>query len=340
MASNAHSNLGRRLRLAVTAVVGVAAVAVAGWVPAQPAAAQQAPAQAAAAPAPTAFRGFVLRNGRYSKFDVPGATTKTVVGGSNDRSQLVGGYSDARGEHGFLQDARGRITRIDVPGARSTSAAKINDRGQVVGFDTLTTLLEDPNAQRRGYLLDRGRFVRIDVPDAVDTQPTGINNRGRVVGQYLDAAGGFHGFVWERGRYTTVDAPGAVGTFVTDINDRGQLLGGRVEPDGTVRGFVLEQGRATTFAPPGAVVVAPFDINNRGQIVGSAYRDPTATAGQGFLLAKDPTGGFTPINFPGAANTVVAGINDRGLIVAGYQDATAAPSPQQERGSPPLGRMA
>jgi YD repeat-containing protein len=337
MASPPRPRLGRRLRLAVTAVAGVAALAVAGWVPGQAAAAQAtAPA---AAPAPTAFRGFVLSNGRYTKFDVPGDTTKTVVGGSNDRSQLVGGYTDARGEHGFLRDTSGRITRIDVPGARSTSAAKLNDRGQLVGVHTQTGLLEDPNSPHRGYLLDRGRFVRIDFPDAVDTQTLGINNRGQVVGQYVDAAGGFHGFVWERGRYRTVDAPDTVGTFLTDINDRGQLLGGRVEPDGTVRGFVMEQGRSTTFAPQGVVFVASFDINNRGQTVGSGYRDPAATAGQGFLLAKGPRGGFTPINFPGAANTVVAGINDRGLIVGGYQDASAAPSPQRERGNPPLGRM-
>jgi hypothetical protein len=55
MASNAHINLRRRLRLAVTAVVGVAAVAVAGWVPAQPAAAQQAAAQAAGLRHPPRF---------------------------------------------------------------------------------------------------------------------------------------------------------------------------------------------------------------------------------------------------------------------------------------------
>jgi YD repeat-containing protein len=307
MASPAHPTLGRRLRLAVTAVVGVAALAVAGWVPGRPAAAQATASVAAAAPALTAFRGFVLSNGRYTRFEVPGDTTKTVVGGSNDRGQLVGGYTDARGEHGFLRDARGRITRIDVPGARSTSAAKINDRGQLVGYYTQTGLLEDPNSPHRGYLLDRGRFVRIDVPDAVDTQTLGINNRGQVVGQYVDAAGGFHGFAWERGRYTTVDAPGAVGTFLTDVNDRGQLLGGRVEPDGTVRGFVLEQDRSTTFAPPGAVFVAPFDINNRGQIVGSAYPDPTATAGQGFLLAKGARGAFTRSTSPAPPTPSLAG---------------------------------
>ena len=322
--STAHTMVrGSRLRLAVAgaAVLTALMATTAGAATAGASGPTPGGMAAAAAPAPTAFRGFVLVNGRYTKFDVPGATTKTVVGGSNDRGQLVGGYTDARGEHGFLRDPRGRITRIDVPGARSTSAAKINDRGQLVGFYTQTGVLDDPNSQRRGYLLDHGRFVRIDFPDAVDTQTLGINNRGQVAGQYVDAAGGFHGFVWERGRYTTVDAPGAVGTFVTDINDRGQLLGGRGEPDGTVREFVLERDRSRTFAPPGAVFVAPFDINNRGQIVGSAYRDPAATAGRGFLLAKGPRGAFTPINFPGAANTVVAGINDRSLIVGAYQAA-------------------
>jgi probable HAF family extracellular repeat protein/YD repeat-containing protein len=271
----------------------------------------------------------VLDRGRYTTFDVPGATTKTAVGGSNDRGQLVGGYTDASGEHGFLRDPRGRITRLDVPGARSTSAVKINDRGQVVGFYTQTTLLEDPNARRRGYVLDlnHGRFVRIDAPGAADTQPTGINNRGQVAGQYQDADGRFHGFVWEQGRFRTIDAPGAVATSLADVNDREQLLGTRVEPDGTFRGFVLERSRYTTFAPPGATVVAPFDINNRGQIVGSAYSDPATAAGRGFLLARGAKGPFTPINFPGAANTVVAGINDSGLIVGAYQNPGAAPGP-------------
>jgi hypothetical protein len=62
------------------------------------------------------------------------------------------------------------------------------------------------------------------------------------------------------------------------------------------------------------------DINNRGQIVGAAYRDPAAAAGRGFLLAQSVRGPITPINFPGAANTVVGGINDRGRIVGAYQN--------------------
>ena len=168
-----------------------------------------------------------------------------------------------------------------------------------------------------------------DFPDAVDTQTLGINNRGQVAGQYVDAAGGFHGFVWERGRYTTVDAPGAVGTFVTDINDRGQLLGGRGEPDGTVRGFVLERGRSTTFAPPGAVFVAAL---RHQQPRPESSAPPTATPppprNGGSCWPRAPEGAFAPIDLPGAAKTVVAGINDRGLIVGAYQaDAIVADLP-------------
>jgi hypothetical protein len=138
------------------------------------------------------------------------------------------------------------------------------------------------------------------------------------------------------GPFRTIDAPGAAATSLTDINDRGQLLGARVEPDGTFRGFVLERGRYTTFAAPGARVVAPLDINNRGQIVGSAYRDPAAAAGRGFLLAQGARGPLTPINFPGAANTVVTGINDRGRIVGAYQNQNAGAAPSTPGSGPPI----
>jgi type II secretory pathway pseudopilin PulG len=206
MASNAHINL-RRLRLPVTAVVGVAALAVAGWVPAQLAAAEQAAAQAAEGLAPTAFRGFVLSNGRYTKFDVPGTTTKTTVGGSNDRGQLVGFYTQTGllddpssprrgylldrgrfvriGFHGFVWE-RGRFTTIDAPGAVGTFVSDINNRGQIVG-----SAYRDPGATAgRGFLLakgPRGAFTPINFPGAANTVVAGINDRGLIVGAYQNA---------------------------------------------------------------------------------------------------------------------------------------------------------
>jgi probable HAF family extracellular repeat protein len=342
MTSHARAHTGRRrVRQTISGATVLAALAVVGWASGQAAPAAgaadsatgSATGSSVAAPASTRFRGFVLDHSRYARFDISATTTKTVAGGSNNRGQIVGGYTDARGEHGFLRDPRGTVATIDVPRARSTSAVKINDRGQIVGYYTQNTPLEDPNAMRRSFLLDRGRFVRIDVPDAVDTQATGVNNRGQVVGQYQDTAGGFHGFRWEHGHITTLDAPGAAASSLVDINDRGQLLDLRAEPNGTFQGFVLDRDRYTTFAAPGAAITAPFDINDRGQIVGSAYTDPAVTA-RGYLPAKGAAGPFTPINVPGATSTIVGGINDRGLVVGGYQNATASIS--QPSGMPSM----
>jgi hypothetical protein len=82
--------------------------------------------------------------------------------------------------HGFLRDRQGRFRRIDVPRARGTAAADINDHGHIVGYysDTNEYPLGAPDI--RGFLLDReGRFARIDIPGAKLTQPLSINNHGR-----------------------------------------------------------------------------------------------------------------------------------------------------------------
>ncbi len=160
-----------------------------------------------------------------------------------------------------------------------------------------------------------------------------------MVGEYLDAAGRFHGFRWHRGRFATIDVPGATSTTLTAINDRGQIVGVQGDAAGALHGVLLSKGVVTTFDAPGAALTLPFGINNRGQIIGFAYRDPAATAARGFLLAKGVTGPFTPVEFPGAAATVAFGINDHGRIVGGYQNPAATPSPQPTS-MPPMGGTA
>jgi probable HAF family extracellular repeat protein len=283
--------------------------------------------------------GFLLDRGRYTTIEAPGATGETGVGGINNRGVIVGG---ARGggqpDRGFLRDTRGRFTTIRYPGARSTLASKINDRGQVIGYFSLTA--DDPRAEGlTGFLLDRGRYTKIAYPGALITTADGINNRGQVVGEYQDAAGRYHGYVWQRGRFRTIDAPGAAATQLLDINNRGQLVGVRAEPDGTVRGFVLERGRFTVFAAPDAGVTAPYDINNRGQIVGFTASGLAADAAQGFLLAEGVKGPFTPIRFPGAPSTLALGLNDRGQITGVYNNPNPPPSPPPAT-TPPMARMA
>jgi uncharacterized membrane protein len=165
-----------------------------------------------------------------------------------------------------------------------------------------------------------------------------------VVGQYQDANGRYHGYVWERGRFTTIDVPGAAGTSLVDINDRGQILGAYADDlsmrPGTYHGFVLDRGRLRTFDGPAGTLLVPYDLNNRGQIVGSTITgatdaDPTA---RGFLLARGINGPFTPINVPGAPDTLAFGLNDRGQITGTYNNPNPAPGPPPA--TAPMGRMA
>jgi hypothetical protein len=128
--------------------------------------------------------------------------------------------------HGFLRDRRGRVRRMDVPGAKGSVAYRINDHRQIVGYHSDTSASPDFAADVRGFLLDRGRFTRIAVPGASGTQPLGVDNHGAIVGDYIDRTGTVHGFLRDRqGSFTTIDVPGAVFTDPSDLNDPARRSG-------------------------------------------------------------------------------------------------------------------
>jgi hypothetical protein len=229
----------------------------------------------------------------------PGATAGVTPTGINDLGQVIGKYNTGTspsgagaGEHGFLRDRRGRVTRIDVPGARSTATTRINDRGQIVGVYSQNTgrVGDDPN--RRGFMLGHGKLIRIDYPGAMETQACGLNNLGQVVGEYQDATG-FHAFRCSKGRFTTIDAPGAVGTggtSATGINDFGDVVGTyATDPTGkpgTEHGFVPHDGVFTSFDAPGSALTLAFDVNDHGQIVLTGQSStPAGPVRHGFVLA-------------------------------------------------------
>jgi YD repeat-containing protein len=280
----------------------------------------------------TPVPGFLLDHGRYTRVDAPGARGETIPLGINNLGQIVGSWTDADVDatyHGFLRDPGGRITTIDVPGARATVASRINDRGQVVGRYYQTAPFLGPDARPRGFLLERGQLTGIDVPGAASTQVAGIDNRGRMVGEYRDDAGAVHGFLRdEQGGFTTIDLPGAVGTSLVAINDGGQVLGGYLDPAGGFHNFLLDRrGCFTTFDAPGAPFTFARDLNDRGQIVGFTLTDPATLAGaRGFLLARGVAGPFTPVGVPGAPRDALSGLNERGQLVGYYEVRTRSQS--------------
>jgi probable HAF family extracellular repeat protein len=256
--------------------------------------------------------------------------------GINDRGDVTGEYIRPDRESGFVRDRRGRLMTFDVPGARGTEAAKVNDRGEIVGRYSDDTPFVDDSTRVRGYIRYRGETTTLDAPGAVHTLPTGINDRGHVVGHYVDTGGTTHGFVWRDGRFTTLDVPGASAPTPVDINDRGDVVGVYLDAAGAPHGFLLSNGRYRSIAAPGAGTTVPFGINDRGQIVGYTADDLNQKGARGFLLADGIDGPFTPVDFPGAPKSVALGINDGGQIVGLHENPDLTPG-RPEPSPPPTG---
>src|ERR1035438_5836508 len=70
-----------------------------------------------------------------SRLDAPGATSSTVLFGSNDDGAITGYYGDAIGYHGFVRAADSTITTFDGPSdINGTYAYSINDGGVITGY--------------------------------------------------------------------------------------------------------------------------------------------------------------------------------------------------------------
>ena len=182
------------------------------------------------------FPGFVLERGRYTSIEAPDPDVWLFPFDINNRGQLTGEYVRVGpdgipySESGFVRDKRGRVTVLDIPGAKGTEAVKLNDRGQAVGEYSQDTPIVNDSANPRDYLWDRGR-VTIEIPgaDPVRTEPLGLNNRGQVVGLFDDpvtmAGARVPAGQGGEGARHADQLPGAPGTIATGINDQGQIVG-------------------------------------------------------------------------------------------------------------------
>ncbi len=284
------------------------------------------------------MHGFVLDDGEFDRFDVPGAS-HTVGSDITNRGTVVGASYDADDleQHGFTRDRRGRIETVEVPNHDGdlNYASGGGDRGEV--FGNFGEYADDPDGEGHGYRRDkRGRFETIDFPGAVITAVVKGNNRGQVGGAYNLQNSAvpnrtYRGFVYDDGKFTRIDAPGATYTLVTDLNDRGDIVGIGIVPDplsafGWLR---TRDGKFVTLPDvPDSFQTIPFGINNKGQIAGAYLRvGPDGIGRIGGYLLDD--GELTMINVPGASSTQISAINDHGEMTGFYTD---PPMQTQARG--------
>jgi uncharacterized membrane protein len=109
-----------------------------------------------AEPAPRASWGYVIQDGLFTRFRVPGSNLTTAWDVSPDGA-IVGVYRDAGGTHGYLLEDETYVA-IDVPGASATRAFGINARGDIVGTYV------DASGKTRGFLRREHRVSGTPAP--------------------------------------------------------------------------------------------------------------------------------------------------------------------------------
>lgn len=166
-------------------------------------------------------------------------------------------------------------------------------------------------------------FSPVQIPQGSNASLWDINDQGQMVGIYTDNSGQGQGFLYSKGALTPIDAPGEIppgGSWPLAVSSSGAIVGSYYDSARQFDSFLLANGIYTTLQPPpnSAPGIFAHDVNNHGQIVGEFGSAASSGIGeQGFLYAG---GTMTVIDYPGAVNTSLNGINDAGEIVGAYYD--------------------
>ena len=237
----------------------------------------------------------------FVPLDVPGAVS-TVPEGINNHNEIAGSFSDGSGVGRTFVLSNGVFTTLAWEGANTTIARDINDDGSVVGEYQLS-------GRSNAFRYSAGTFSVPFSSFPEDSVAMGINNQGALVGMVgIRKFDGYHLYGYFDGDYLE-------NIFLSGINEARHAVGTdlRAAVDGVWRGF-LASTDVTFLAYKGALQTDPNDLNNLDTVVGSYYSSEQLDGG--FVWTN---GKFVGIDYPGADETAVKGINDAGIIVGTYR---------------------
>jgi hypothetical protein len=226
--------------------------------------------------------GFVLREGRWTVLDVPGAAL-TNARSVNNREEIVGYYYDTDFNLRGFQWVHGQFKTIDIPFSTETRSEGINEVGVISGEYV------DIDGNEHGYLLGNGHFTSFDVPNSFSSDIWMISNRGEFTGDY-DNGVTVLGFLQTRhDGLLTLNFPGSADTAPRSINDRGEVVGRWDDFSAPVQlacttqchGFLWTEGTFHSIDFPGAISTVVLAINDESWIAGR-YIDVSANQ-HGFI---------------------------------------------------------
>jgi probable HAF family extracellular repeat protein len=259
----------------------------------------------------------------------------------NEAGVVVGNYRvGPTATHAFLNRGKGVVDLGSFKDSRSSTAAAINDRGQVLGQWTTSS------GQVRGYIYDKGKLRDLGTIGGRPSTWTDINNAG-YISVYAadpllpDGSGG--------GNTSYLRAPNGTLTRLNDLprtnpdfppttealalNNKNQITGGSgsAEPiDFFLRGFIWTRGQTRDIGDLGSFPINPVAINDRGQLTGNAEL-ADGPARVAFIYYR---GRIVPIDTtPGRQGPFSGGtgINNRGHVV-GFRIVFGGPQPFIWRG--------
>jgi uncharacterized membrane protein len=254
-------------------------------------------------PTRTRTRGFLLRNGVFTRIDYPDAAF-TEAWGINARGDVIGRYRVVAGSaavFGFLL-RQGRFSDISVDNHVVTLPTKIGASGEIVGCYHDANTLND----MYGYVQSGSEVIPFTLPSkpypaGSAAMHNGITpGGGTVVGLASETevagrpgvAATAYGYVVTDGVVTRLDFEvlGFKSTFTQawDINPRGTIVGNYLGSDGKTRGFALDESGYHAIDVPGSTMTVARGINPEGHIVG-VYTERLAngtTRTHGFLLTR------------------------------------------------------
>lgn len=228
---------------------------------------------------------------------------------------------------GFQRHADGTFSRLIIDPNEykySTFAQPINDAGTIVGY------YYGSDINYHGYIDIGGTFTTVNALSSPSTEIYGINNSGDFVGGAGPHSGpATHGFLSRGGAITQIDVPGfSTGTTAYGIDDAGTIVGCAASGSDSV-GFIRGPlGVIHTFSVARSFNTCPSSVRTGIGVVVGTFEDDKTGARHGFVYtfapgatSPDPAsqGSLTVLDYPGATQTILSGVNSQGRIV-GYAD--------------------
>jgi hypothetical protein len=247
---------------------------------------------------------------------------------------LAAGYNLAFGAAG--NPAKPTSYTLTPINAEMWGPVDINDKGDVLIERQLTQFASPAPLIIKKNSKETAAF---ECPETTnDTDGEGINNHGDIVGHcgHDARALGLFAFVAnpKTGSLTLLAYPDAQTTWGYGINDFGQVVGFYANqpeppfccnlPPRHLHSFFWDKAtnQYRTIDNPLAELVGGWTwlkgINNKGQMVGH-YNTLTNVPWEEYQFIYD-NGTFTPIEFPGAAQTHITGFNNNSQIFGWYTD--------------------